>query len=218
MSPETVPQDTTNYYTGVLTRRDFVRPEETAAHNELAEQLSNDLAPATAIEVIYFAEALTAAWRLNRLAKIEARMGDAAIENQLDPMANPEQAKLQQSVDRARNQYNNLFRRAVAEIRNLQKERSSRPARPEHIAMEQKTEQTQSEPVAPEVDSTSPENPAKNWESMNEELDNDAEYQAILLEAYYRALAREAARAEKTEQSQSATDDDTAAEEMKLAA
>jgi hypothetical protein len=216
MSPETQTPEDSPYFRGIYTARDFIRPNEFDAHAQLVDRLMDELSPETVLEEIHFGEAVTAAWRLNRLAQIEAGMSYSDVENQLDPMADPEPSKLQLSVDRARRQYNNLFRRAVAEIRSLQKERSSRPDRPaapsavveqktaeqkaaEKKAAEQKTEQTQSaraaHPIPSDLDPLSPENMRKSFEA----IENDAEYQAMLVEAYYRGLARRAESAAETQ-------------------
>jgi hypothetical protein len=107
---------------GLFSKRDFVRPEETALYTEIRDTLWADLHPATLMEKIQTAEIVTAAWRLHRCA---------ALEDALDSAADPE--KQQKAIDRARIQAHGLQLRATAELRRLRKDRlaETNPATPQ---------------------------------------------------------------------------------------
>jgi len=99
---------------GLFSKRDLVRPEETAEYAEMRDTLWADFHPATLMEKIQVAEIVTAAWRLRRCA---------ALEEALDSAADPE--KEQKAIDRARIQAHGLQLRATAELRRLRKDRLS---------------------------------------------------------------------------------------------
>jgi hypothetical protein len=97
---------------GLFSKRDFVRPEETALYTEVRDTLWADLHPATMMEKIQTAEIVTATWRLRRCGLLEE-----ALESAPDP------EKEQKSIDRARIQAHGLILRATAELRRLRKDR-----------------------------------------------------------------------------------------------
>jgi hypothetical protein len=97
---------------GLFSKRDLVRPQETAEYTEIRDTLWAELRPATLMEKIQAAEIVTAAWRLRRCG---------LLEEALDSAADPE--KEQKSIDRARIQAHGLQLRATAELRRLRKDR-----------------------------------------------------------------------------------------------
>jgi hypothetical protein len=97
---------------GLFSKRDFVRSEETPEYTEIRDTLWADLHPATLMEKIQTAEIVSATWRLRRCA---------ALEEALDSAVDPE--KEQKSIDRARIQAHSLLLRATAELRRLRKDR-----------------------------------------------------------------------------------------------
>jgi len=102
---------------GLFSKRDFVRPEETALYTEIRDTLWADLHPATLMEKIQTAEIVTAAWRLRRCGLLEE-----ALDSATDPVAE------QKSIDRARIQAHGLLLRATAELRRLRKDNAVIPA------------------------------------------------------------------------------------------
>ncbi len=99
---------------GLFSKRDFVRSEETAEYTEIRDTLWSDLHPATLMEKIQTAEVVSATWRLRRCAALEE-----ALDSAVDP------GKEQKSIDRARIQAHSLLLRATAELRRLRKDRLS---------------------------------------------------------------------------------------------
>ena len=108
---------------GLFSTRDFVRPEETEDYKLHREGLLLDFNPEGVLELAHAAEILTATWRLRRCGILESGMSASDI----DPMANPETAKLQVAIDRARIQAYNILRRATAELERLQARRTPKP-------------------------------------------------------------------------------------------
>jgi hypothetical protein len=99
---------------GLFSKCDFVRSEETAEYTEIRDTLWSDLHPATLMEKIQTAEVVSATWRLRRCAALEE-----ALDSAVDP------GKEQKSIDRARIQAHSLLLRATAELRRLRKDRLS---------------------------------------------------------------------------------------------
>lgn len=104
--------------------RDYVSKSEIAEYNDLRAALLAELRPAGAVERVYADEIVSAAWRLRRCATLEAQL--ACISPGSDPMANPETAALQASIDRARAQANRLFASCSRQLRDLR--RAPRPS------------------------------------------------------------------------------------------
>ncbi len=114
---------------GLYAARDFVRPGEESAHQQLGISLHTELAPVGALENNVVDEIFRAIWRLDRCAEIEARFAAEHTDPLAlipDPMQLDSQAKLQLSVDRARSQYHRLLHKCTAELRKLQTERRLR--------------------------------------------------------------------------------------------
>ena len=113
---------------GLYAGKDFIRPGEEDAYRELDESLRAELAPVGVLETNLANEIRRAMWRLARCGEVE----QSFLAESLDPTAAPDpmrdqtQAKLQQSVDRARNQYQRLLHKCTAELRKLQTERHLR--------------------------------------------------------------------------------------------
>jgi hypothetical protein len=110
---------------GLFAARDFVLPADRAEYTHLAASLRVELMTEGFMEENYAAEIVTATWRLRRCGQIEASLGERFP---FDPMTleDPEAARIQTSVDRARSQALNALRRATAELRALQTERAAR--------------------------------------------------------------------------------------------
>jgi len=102
---------------------DFVRPEERDEYSQLVAGLRAQLRPEGALEEVFAEAIIGATWRLRRCACIEVRMANTCS---LDPMEDDSASRLQISVDRARAQAHNILRRSMAELRQLQTERSIR--------------------------------------------------------------------------------------------
>jgi hypothetical protein len=106
---------------GLYSQADFVLPGEHGIYAEFCANFQSDLVPEGAVEQTLAAEIIHAAWRLRRCSAVEAGMS-----YDIDPMLDPDAAKTQQSVDRARVQAHRAFHRATAELRRLQTERQFR--------------------------------------------------------------------------------------------
>ena len=106
---------------GLYSRSDFVLPEEHDQYDEFCASFLADLQPEGAVEQTLTSQIIHAAWRLRRCSAVEAGMTGS-----LDPMVDSSTAQTQQAVDRARNDANRTFHRAVSELRRLQTERQFR--------------------------------------------------------------------------------------------
>ena len=133
---------------GIYSAANFVLPEDTGLYHRFCENFRKELSPKGPYEQTLAAEIVHAAWRLRRCSVIESNMVDPEIDFQLDPMANPATAPIQQSVDRARAQSHRILHRASAELRRLQAERKAR-MEPRQTPESPATKRTQSEPPAP---------------------------------------------------------------------
>ena len=116
-------KDFQNEWPQTLKYNDFVRPEERDEYSQLVAGLRAQLKPEGALEEVFAEEIIGASWRLRRCARIEARMAETCS---LDPMEDESASRLQKSVDRARAQSHNILRRSMAELRQLQTERTIR--------------------------------------------------------------------------------------------
>jgi hypothetical protein len=99
---------------GLFSTRDFVLPHEQPIWTALDESLRAELRPSGPIEQALTAEIRSALWRLRRCGEIESESESA-----------PDDAA-QQSIDRARAQFNRLLHRSLAELRTLQTQRQLR--------------------------------------------------------------------------------------------
>jgi hypothetical protein len=108
---------------GIYSTAGFVLPEDNRLYHLFCENFQKELSPKGPFEQTLAAEIVHAAWRLRRCSVIESNMVDPECDFQLDPMANPATAPIQQSVDRARAQSHRILHRASAELRRLQTER-----------------------------------------------------------------------------------------------
>ena len=106
---------------GLYSRSDFVLPEEHDQYDEFCASFLADLQPEGAVEQTLTSQIIHAAWRLRRCSAVEAGMTGS-----LDPMVDSATAQTQQVVDRARNDANRTFQRAISELRRLQTERQFR--------------------------------------------------------------------------------------------
>jgi hypothetical protein len=93
---------------GLFAAGDYIPEADREEFEELEADLLDDLAPLRPIEVLWFREIVSAAWRLHRCLKLEA-----------DEAAEP-------SVQRTRAQAQHQLARATAELRRLQTERQLR--------------------------------------------------------------------------------------------
>ena len=109
---------------GLFTMRDFVRPDETNEYEALCLSLQAELNPQTTPEQAFVVEIVSATWRLRRCRMLEGELADRSL---IDPMAATDaDAAIQKSIDRARSQANRLLRGAIAELRRLQTDRTTR--------------------------------------------------------------------------------------------
>ncbi len=114
---------------GLFAADDVIRPGEEAFYAELAQDVHNDLAPEGALELNLADEIHRAMWRLRRCGLVEGRMKTQApvdADPDADPIEHESTARLQLSVDRARNQAHRLLHKCTAELRKLQTERQFR--------------------------------------------------------------------------------------------
>ena len=109
-----------NFRHGLFSRRDVVPPEFEEEYQIMAANLTAQLAPATPIEEVLVRQLVSASWRLERCAQIEAR---------LDPETEPELDNLYNQIERVRNSANRLLIRTMAELRRVQTEIETRRAR-----------------------------------------------------------------------------------------
>jgi uncharacterized protein YecA (UPF0149 family) len=109
---------------GLYTIHDFIREGEEREYAKTLTSLMAELSPEGILEQTCATQIMAANWRLRRCGLVEFDLA----ESDLDPMAaGPEDIqaeKTQKSVDRARAQAFSLFRRALAELRKLQDERT----------------------------------------------------------------------------------------------
>ena len=109
---------------GLFAATPHIRENEQTDFNRMAAGLRSDIAPAGALEELLTSEIITASWRLRRCAMVEAHL---ATQSDLDPMLlDDANGKTQKSIDRARAQSHTIIRRSMAELRNLQTERTIR--------------------------------------------------------------------------------------------
>ncbi len=112
-----------------LTARDVVvASEDREEFEQLQASLYEELRPEGALEQVLFNQALVASWRLFRITRIEAGLGDP--DAGIDPLA--DDALHQTLVRLARYEANaqRSFYRAVKELRELQTNRALRAACP----------------------------------------------------------------------------------------
>lgn len=107
---------------------DFIRPGEQADYQTLEAGLHADLAPAGALEEIFFLEILRASWRLRRCGLVETHLASYLGADPVAPLDTMETndecpVSIQKSVDRARSQAHRLLCKALAELRKLQTDR-----------------------------------------------------------------------------------------------
>jgi hypothetical protein len=114
---------------GLFARQDFIRPNDVADYAELATNLQTELAPVGLLETNLVYEIRRAMWRLRRCGEVEGaflRDLPEGNDNILDPMQSEADAKIQNSVDRARAHSHRLLHKSTAELRKLQTERQFR--------------------------------------------------------------------------------------------
>ncbi len=106
---------------GLFTVRDFIRPGEEDQHALLCAALKEELHPIGLIEETLAAEVIHAAWRLQRCSHVEAGLSHQP----LDPMEDFAADRIQNSVDRARDQSQRHLLRLIAELRRHQNGRKA---------------------------------------------------------------------------------------------
>lgn len=118
---------------GLFTAHAFVRPEEREEYETTRASLWEEINPEGAIEETLALAVLSATWRLRRCGLVEASLAETSCLDpmKLDPMqADPADcngaARIQLSVDRARNQALTQLRHSLAELRRLQTEKAVR--------------------------------------------------------------------------------------------
>jgi len=117
---------------GLFTANDFIREGEEEEHTDILTSLMSELDPEGVSEEVFAIEIVGATWRLRRCRLIEEAFG--RVENlDLDPMIDERTEKQQKSVDRARAQSHLILRRSLAELRKLQKGRTTPTPEPEPV-------------------------------------------------------------------------------------
>ncbi|MEO8657178.1 MAG: hypothetical protein ABI693_01840 [Bryobacteraceae bacterium] len=109
-----------------LTSKDvFVPAGLTQDFDALKDDLRDELQPATALQMIFFNQALANAWKQVRCERAEAELADKVSEPGTDPLTDPQLQSTLRTIERARAQANRLlndalknFRQAKADERN----------------------------------------------------------------------------------------------------
>ncbi len=109
--------------TGLFATTDFIRPGEETEYHETRAALMRELSPEGILEENFALEIMSATWRLRRCRILEHEFSARTV---LDPMVDEPTSHEQKSIDRARAQAHYLLRRAMAELRKLQTERTLR--------------------------------------------------------------------------------------------
>jgi len=110
-----------------LTSRDLLIPEALRSEFEaLREDLKDDLNPETPLQMVFFNQALSAAWKLFRCDRAEAQLDTMVSRPGLEPLLDPALEPTLRTIDRARAQAAKLLAAAVAELRKVQTENQYR--------------------------------------------------------------------------------------------
>ncbi|MEO8661411.1 MAG: hypothetical protein ABI693_23275, partial [Bryobacteraceae bacterium] len=119
--------------------------------------LHTDLNPETPIQVVFFNQALSAAWLQFRCDRAEAQLDTRVSEPGLDPLLDPQLEATIRTIHRARAQAIKHLSKAIADLRKVQTEQQYRWA----AMPEEKGYQTDALGVA-------------SWQTINEKMKNEA--------------------------------------------
>ncbi|MEO8657212.1 MAG: hypothetical protein ABI693_02010 [Bryobacteraceae bacterium] len=110
-----------------LTSKDVSIPAGLAAEFEaLRAGLQTDLNPETPIQVVFFNQALSAAWLQFRCDRAEAELDSRVSEPGLDPLLDPNLEPTIRTIHRTRAQAVKHLSKAIAELRKVQTEQQYR--------------------------------------------------------------------------------------------
>jgi len=141
-----------------LTSKDVSIPADLADEFEaLRAGLQADLNPQTTLEVVFFNQALSAAWLQFRCDRAEAQLDSKVSEPGLDPLLDPTLEPAIRTIHRTRAQAIKHLSKAIADLRKVQTEQQYRwAAMPEDQGYE-----TDGLGVA-------------SWQTINEKMKNEA--------------------------------------------
>ena len=141
-----------------LTSKEVSMPAGLAAEFEaLRAGLQADLNPETPIQVVFFNQALSAAWLQFRCDRAEAELDSRVSEPGLDPLLDPSLAPTIRTIHRTRAQAVKHLSKAIAELRKIQTEQQYRWA------------------SMPEADGYVTEGLGlADWKTINEKMKNEA--------------------------------------------
>jgi hypothetical protein len=110
-----------------LTSQDvFVPPGLTHEFDALKSDLHDELQPETALQLVFFNQALAASWKQIRCERAEAELADKVTEPGTDPLSDPKLESTIRTIERARAQANRLLNNA---LQNFRKAKSDERAR-----------------------------------------------------------------------------------------
>jgi hypothetical protein len=110
-----------------LTSEDVSIPAELADEFEaLRDGLKADLNPETPLQVVFFNQALSAAWKQFCCDHAEAQLDTMVSRPGLDPLLDPTLEGTIRTIERARAQAAKLLRNAITELRKVQTEQQYR--------------------------------------------------------------------------------------------
>jgi hypothetical protein len=107
---------------GLFTQHDYVPANQEEEYQELVDSLTVELAAGTAAEQVLLCEIISAAWKLRRCATSEASLSER-FPDEFFLTEDPDAARLQASIDRARSRAHGIYTRSLAELRRLQTNR-----------------------------------------------------------------------------------------------
>ena len=113
--------------TGLTAAKLFVRPDEQAEFDAFHETLRNELQPGGAIQTLLFDRILHAAWNLRRCDALEYKIQNAAFSQKLDDATQDDDlGRVLDRTYRYKKMHESIFRRAMADLRQLQTEQIRR--------------------------------------------------------------------------------------------
>ncbi|MEO8661536.1 MAG: hypothetical protein ABI693_23910 [Bryobacteraceae bacterium] len=162
-----------------LTSKDVSIPAELADEFEaLRAGLRADLNPETALQVVFYNQALSAAWMQFRCDRAEAALDDKVSEPGLDPLLDPKLEATIRTIHRARAQAIKHLGKAIAELRKIQTEQQYRWA------------------AMPEADGyVTAGLGLADWKTINEKMKNEAKARLDIMLNAPPVLASEVAKA-----------------------
>ena len=110
-----------------LTSKDVFVPAGLAHEfDALSTDLRQELQPATALQLIFFNQALAAAWKQVRCERAEAELGEMVTQPGTDPLSDPKSQSTLRTIERARGQANRLLNNALQNFRQAKSDERRR--------------------------------------------------------------------------------------------